>query len=137
MNTDQQHIILSTDEKEIWSFLEEINDPEIPVLSIVDLGIVRDVVFHKDEVEVIITPTYTGCPAMDHICTQIRIMLLTLGFKKVKITTVLSPPWTTGWLSEKGIRKLQEYGIAPPEEKMPIPQNGVECPLCHSHNSSD
>ena len=102
------------DKQTIYSYLEEINDPEVPVLSIIDLGIVRDVKMNDEELEVIITPTYTGCPAMDMIAATIKIQLATLGFKKIKITQVLSPAWTTEWMSEEGKRKLKEYGIAPP-----------------------
>src|SRR6478752_8438154 len=86
----------------IYSYLREINDPEVPVLSIIDLGIVRDVKMKNEELEVIITPTYTGCPAMDMIAATIKIQLATLGFKKIKITQVLSPAWTTEWMSEEG-----------------------------------
>ncbi len=121
--------------KAIYAYLEEIKDPEVPVLSIIDLGIVRDVKMNGDEVEIIITSTYTGCPAMDMIVSAIRIELATLGFKKVKITTALSPPWTTDWMSEEGKRKLQEYGIAPPDKRFSIPKDGVECPQCHSENT--
>ena len=102
------------DKQTIYSYLEEINDPEVPVLSIIDLGIVRDIKMSNEELEVIITPTYTGCPAMDMISATIKIQLATLGFKKIKITQVLSPAWTTEWMSEVGKRKLKEYGIAPP-----------------------
>jgi ring-1,2-phenylacetyl-CoA epoxidase subunit PaaD len=102
------------DKQTIYTYLEEINDPEVPVLSIIDLGIVRDVKMNDEGLEVLITPTYTGCPAMDMITATIKIQLATLGFKKIKITQVLSPAWTTEWMSEEGKRKLKEYGIAPP-----------------------
>jgi ring-1,2-phenylacetyl-CoA epoxidase subunit PaaD len=127
--------VTSAHKETIYTYLEEINDPEVPALSIIDLGIVRDVIIHKDELEVIITSTYTGCPALDMIAAQIRVMLSTLGYKKIKITNTLSPPWTTDWISEKGKRKLDEYGIAPPDKKFMIPKDGVKCPLCHSHNT--
>ncbi|MFN8288862.1 MAG: 1,2-phenylacetyl-CoA epoxidase subunit PaaD [Chitinophagaceae bacterium] len=123
------------DKKTLLAYLEEIKDPEIPVLSIIDLGIVRDIKVQDDELEVLITATYTGCPAMDMIAHQIRIELATLGFEKVRITTVHSPAWTTEWISEEGKRKLQEYGIAPPDKRFIIPHDGVECPQCHSANT--
>lgn len=123
------------DKKTLFAFLEEIKDPEVPVLSIIDLGIVRDIKWNNDELEVVITSTYTGCPAMDMIAADIRSELTTLGFKKIKITQSLSPPWTTDWMSEAGKRKLQEYGIAPPDKRFSIPKDGVECPLCHSNNT--
>jgi ring-1,2-phenylacetyl-CoA epoxidase subunit PaaD len=126
----------------IYSYLEEINDPEVPVLSIIDLGIVRDVRMNDEELEVIITPTYTGCPAMDMITTTIKIQLATLGFKKIKITQVLSPAWTTEWMSEEGKRKLKEYGIAPPNPKQQVcdqklfaEAEGVQCPHCNSYHT--
>jgi ring-1,2-phenylacetyl-CoA epoxidase subunit PaaD len=123
------------DKKTLFAFLENIKDPEVPVLSIIDLGIVRDIKWNDDELEIIITSTYTGCPAMDMIAADIRSELTTLGFKKIKITQSLSPPWTTDWMSESGKRKLQEYGIAPPDKRFTIPKDGIECPLCHSNNT--
>lgn len=124
------------DKTVLLGYLEEIKDPEIPVLSIVDLGIVRDVRMNEeDELEVVITSTYTGCPAMDMIATAIRVEMQTLGFRKVKIIQSVSPAWTTDWISDEGKRKLNEYGIAPPDKRFTIPRNGVECPLCHSANT--
>ncbi len=123
------------DKKTLFAFLENIKDPEVPVLSIIDLGIVRDIKWYDDELEIIITSTYSGCPAMDMIATEIRTQLTTLGYKKIKITQSLTPPWTTDWMSEAGKRKLQEYGIAPPDKRFSIPKDGVECPLCHSQNT--
>ena len=130
------------DKQAIYSYLEEINDPEVPVLSIIDLGIVRDVKMNDEELEVIITPTYTGCPAMDMITTTIKIQLATLGFKKVKVTQALSPAWTTEWMSEEGKRKLKEYGIAPPNPKQQVcdqklfaAAEAVQCPQCNSYHT--
>jgi ring-1,2-phenylacetyl-CoA epoxidase subunit PaaD len=124
-------------EQKIWKLLEEVCDPEIPVLSVLDMGIVRDVKFNGDEVEVIITPTYTGCPAMDMIAMNIRMALLEHGYKIVKITSVLSPAWTTDWMSEEGKLKLKEYGIAPPLMRSDHPglTPVIECPQCHSTNT--
>jgi ring-1,2-phenylacetyl-CoA epoxidase subunit PaaD len=124
-----------TDKKTIYAFLENIKDPEVPVLSIIDLGIVRDIKWNEDELEIVITSTYTGCPAMDMITAEIYAQLNTLGFKKIKVTQSLSPAWTTDWMSEEGKRKLKEYGIAPPDKRFTIPKDGVECPLCHSNNT--
>jgi len=135
------------DKKMLYAYLAEIKDPEVPVLSIIDLGIVRDIIMHGEEIEVMITPTYTGCPAMDMISMNIRLMLSTLGFKKQKITQVLSPAWTTDWMSEEGKRKLQDYGIAPPNPKQQVCSNklfaadeAVQCPHCnawHTHRISE
>jgi len=130
------------DKQTIYSYLEEINDPEVPVLSIIDLGIVRDVKMNDEELEVVITPTYTGCPAMDMITTTIKIQLATLGFKKIKVTQALSPVWTTEWMSEEGKRKLKEYGIAPPNPKQQVcdqklfaAAEAVQCPQCNSYHT--
>src|SRR6188768_2082996 len=101
MNNEQQHINASTAEQKIWSILGTVSDPEVPVLTVLDLGIVRDVKVNEDEIEIIITPTYTGCPAMDMIAMNIRLALAEQGYKQVKITSVLSPAWTTDWMSEE------------------------------------
>ena len=132
--------------KNIWRILEQVTDPEVPVLTITDLGIVRDIKIIKAaqnpplggggaEVEVIITPTYSGCPAMDMIAMNIKLALIENGYRNIKITSVLSPAWTTDWMSEDGKRKLKEYGIAAPDKKFNIANDGVECPLCNSHNT--
>lgn len=129
--------------RRIWSVLEEIKDPEVPVLSVIDLGIVRDVRVAAGRPEIDITPTYSGCPAMDMIRTDIRMTLLERGFGEVSIRTVLSPAWTTEWMSETGKEKLKAYGIAPP---LPMQQvcrpdlfrreEAVECPHCHSYHTT-
>jgi ring-1,2-phenylacetyl-CoA epoxidase subunit PaaD len=125
----------SMSEKEkILSILEEVCDPEVPVLSILDLGIVRDVKITDEETEVVITPTYSGCPAMDAISIDIRLKLLEHGYKKIKITSILSPAWTTDWMTETGKRKLKAYGIAPPQYSNKGDEN-IECPQCHSTNT--
>ena len=126
----------------IWKILKDIPDPEIPVLTVLDLGIIREVLLHDDEAEVIITPTYSGCPAMDMITMNIRMALLENGFKNVKVSTVLSPAWTTDWMSEEGKRKLKEYGIAPPNPRQQVcnndlfaPHEAVQCPQCNSYHT--
>lgn len=123
---------------DIWTVLESVTDPEIPVLSITDMGIIREVNVNEDVLEVVITPTYSGCPAMQTIEVNIRAVLQEHGFDKVFVRTVLSPAWTTDWLTESGKQKLEAYGIAPPLEssadKMALFKNGrvVPCPRCHS-----
>ncbi len=126
-----------TDHKEtIITILREVTDPEIPVLTIADLGILRDVEISNDGINVIITPTYNGCPAMDMIAMNIRLTLLEHGYKNIKITSVLYPAWTTDWISEEGKRKLKEYGIAPPATRSGVPSDlSIECPQCHSSNT--
>ncbi len=129
-------------DKKILDILSHVADPEVPVLSVVDLGIIRDVVSHADgSLEVLITPTYTGCPAMDMIATNIRMELLANGYQQPKITTVLSPAWTTDWMSEEGKLKLKEYGIAPPLPKQQVckqelfAEEAIQCPRCNSHHT--
>ncbi|SFT73021.1 ring-1,2-phenylacetyl-CoA epoxidase subunit PaaD [Lishizhenia tianjinensis] len=124
----------------IWELLEHVSDPEVPVLTIVDLGVVRGVEVKGEEVSVTITPTYSGCPAMQVIEEDIRETLKNEGLEKVTVQTVLSPAWTTDWLTENGRRKLKEYGIAPPQDEVdksvlfsdPVV---VPCPKCDSKNT--
>ena len=113
----------------IWQVLASVPDPEIPVVSVVDLGIVRDV--RSDRV--IITPTYTGCPATQVIEHDIRDALDAAGFGGVAIETTLSPPWTTDWISPAGRARLKAYGIAPPERGA----RAVECPQCGSSDTEE
>ena len=107
-----------------------VEDPEIPVLTIDDLGILRDVRLDGDTVEVTITPTYSGCPAMDVIAWEIEAALARAGFSSVRVRSVLSPAWTTDWMSADGRRKLREYGIAPPD-----PSAHPVCPQCGSRDT--
>ncbi len=129
----------NTTEEIVWSILKEINDPEIPVLSIIDLGIVRNICVINNEVEIFITPTYSGCPAMDVISMNIRMCLLKNGFKKIEIIQQLSPAWTTDWMTDEGMKKLKAYGIAPPVGKSfdlaYLEDLKVECPMCKSLNT--
>lgn len=112
----------------ILSYLKEIPDPEIPVLSIVDLGIIRDIIIQEYSVEVKITSTYSGCPAMKMIEEEIVAKLKEKGIEKVKVNTVLSPAWTTDWMSDEAKEKLRKYGIAPP-------QKNIFCPRCSSQHA--
>lgn len=121
----------------VWAVLDEVADPEIPVISVVELGIVREVRQAPAGLEVVITPTYTGCPATRQIEHDIRRALDEAGFAHAKLTTALSPPWTTEWISEAGRRKLRDFGIAPPEGragKRALFEAGpaVACPHCGS-----
>lgn len=119
--------------------LESVTDPEVPVLTVNDLGIIRDVRLADDgALEVVITPTYSGCPAMGVIEVNIRAALQEGGFENVRVTTVLSPAWTTDWLSAEGRQKLQAYGIAPPAEAsldkkaLMGERRALVCPHCGS-----
>jgi ring-1,2-phenylacetyl-CoA epoxidase subunit PaaD len=133
----------SIEVKKIWELLSTVNDPEVPVLTVLDLGIVRDVQIKNDQVEIIITPTYSGCPAMDAIALDIKLKLSEAGHKNVKVTSILSPAWTTDWMSEDGKEKLKAYGIAPPNAKQQVcrtdlfaPNEAVQCPHCNSYHTS-
>ncbi len=126
---------ISAEEKKILDILKDVCDPEVPVLSILDLGIIRSIHFENNDPVITVTTTYSGCPATDMINADIRMALMSHGYKNVKIINQLSPCWTTDWMSEEGKRKLKEYGIAPPDKKFSIPHDGVECPLCNSTNT--
>jgi ring-1,2-phenylacetyl-CoA epoxidase subunit PaaD len=119
-----------------WEAVAGVVDPEIPVLTIADLGVLRDVAINDGCVEVAITPTYSGCPAMNMIKLEIELALERGGFRNSKIRTVLSPAWTTDWMSEDGRRKLREYGIAPPQaassRRALFGVEQVRCPQCGS-----
>lgn len=124
----------------IHSLLKEVKDPEIPVLNIADLGVLRDISEENGELVITITPTYTGCPAMDTIEADIKSVLNTHNIE-AKIITSITPAWTTDWMSEEGKRKLENYGIAPPAEKtsdksfLSGNSKPVRCPLCKSEDS--
>ena len=132
--------ILSSEKIKV--LLAQIPDPEIPVISIVDLGILRDVqVVSATEISVTITPTYSGCPAMRVIEDEIKLLLKKEGFEKINIITVLTPAWTTDWLNDAAKEKLRQYGIAPPE-KTSVDKNTllgkerkIKCPQCGSEHS--
>ncbi len=125
--------------QEIWTILEKVEDPEVPALSVVDLGVIRDIqILENNEIKIDVTPTYTGCPATLLINSLIKMAVEKVGFKVVTVNTVLSPPWTTEWISEEGRVKLKEYGIAPPVGK-PETRGAlfgvaaeVSCPRCNS-----
>lgn len=121
----------------IYKILETVQDPEIPVLSVVDLGIVRQVYFENDKLYVNICPTYSGCPALEVIGIEIKHALDEAGYKNSKVTYVLDKPWTTDWITEEGKRKLKEYGIAPPvgspdKGSLSEEEKTVPCPICNS-----
>lgn len=125
---------------EIRSWLEEVPDPEIPVVSVVDLGIVREVRWSGDELVVTVTPTYSGCPATSVIALDIERALRLRGVEKLKIETRISPAWTTAWISDRARAKLREFGIAPPVEgascagALKAPPV-VACPRCGSQKT--
>ena len=129
---------------DLWRVVGAVLDPEVPVLSVVDLGIVRDIRVENDEVVVDVTPTYSGCPAMHVIEEEITAALRAAGVERVRLRTVLSPAWTTDWMSEEARARLRQYGIAPPprtsagEELVPLRRrpDSVSCPYCGSERTS-
>jgi ring-1,2-phenylacetyl-CoA epoxidase subunit PaaD len=121
-----------------WAALDAVPDPEVPVLSVRDLGIVRDVREGAGGgIEVVLTPTYSGCPATEVIADSVREAIVAAGFGPVTVTQQLAPAWTTDWISDDGRRKLREYGIAPPgaaseANTIRFRPRGIECPRCGS-----
>lgn len=129
-------------ERTVWEVAATVNDPEIPVLSIEDLGILRDARLDADGTAVVvITPTYSGCPAMDTITSDVREALRTAGHERVRVDTVLQPAWTTDWMTEAGKEKLRAYGIAPPTGRAAVgPVRvglSVKCPHCDSPDTRE
>lgn len=132
------------DEAAAWKVLDAIPDPEIPVISVCDLGIVREVRADADCIDVVVTPTYSGCPATETIERSIRDGLQAAGARQVNVSKRLSPPWSTDWISARGRERLREYGIVPPGEREPHAANvstirmaprALECPRCGSRQT--
>lgn len=134
--------------RRILQILETVSDPEVPVLSVIDLGIVRNIEVSPSPplgswgVTVFVTPTYIGCPAIDVMKINIRMALLQAGFTNITIIEVLSPAWTTDWMSEHGKEKLKAYGIAPPQYRQAVctpdsfqEEEAIQCPLCNSYHT--
>jgi ring-1,2-phenylacetyl-CoA epoxidase subunit PaaD len=131
---------------QIWQWLDEVKDPEIPVISLVELGIIRQVRFEGDDCVVTVSPTYSGCPATSIINLDIETALRGHGLERVRLERQLSPPWTTDWISAAGREKLKDYGIAPPidgtaadgrlEARIAAMTSGrnlvIGCPRCQS-----
>lgn len=132
-------VSVETSEQKIMQHLENVADPEIPVISIVDLGIVRRVEVRDDgKIYIDLSPTYSGCPALDVIPILVKEELAEHDITEVEIKNVISPPWTTDWISESGLKKLNAFGIAPPhrsndpEMNKPVEERIVACPQCGS-----
>jgi ring-1,2-phenylacetyl-CoA epoxidase subunit PaaD len=125
-------------ERDVWQLLSEVPDPEIPILNVIELGVVRYVRDeHERGIAVGVSPTYTGCPATEVIQASIKARLHEAGFESVRVDSVLSPPWTSDWLTDSAREKLREYGIAPPAESVANPRRlfgepTVQCPRCSS-----
>ncbi len=134
--------MVTTDQQttQLWELIKEVPDPEIPVLTLFDLGIVREIEMVDDHVEVTITPTYTGCPAMKTFEDDIKAKLNDNGYHLVTVKTVLSPAWSTDWMTEEGKDKLMKYGISPAQgsaDKSDLTEvaKNVQCPLCSATNT--
>ena len=134
--------------KLVFDILETVSDPEVPVLSVIDLGIVRNIAVTITPpsggwgVVLSVTPTYTGCPAIDVMNMSMRMALLEAGFTNIKIEQVLSPAWTTDWMSDAGKEKLKAYGIAPPQYRQAVctpdsfqQEEAIQCPMCNSYHT--
>jgi ring-1,2-phenylacetyl-CoA epoxidase subunit PaaD len=128
----------------VWRVLHRVLDPEVPALSVCDLGIVRDVIAHDDGIEVVLTPTYSGCPATEVIEQSVIDAVDGIGLGPARVTLQRAPAWTTDWISDDGKRKLREYGIAPPSGNAAVTQERpirlmlrerIECPRCGSANT--
>ena len=132
--------------EQVWCWLANVPDPEIPAISVVDLGIVRDVAVEGAELVVTITPTYSGCPATHVIAADIEKALRDNGVEHLRLETRIAPPWTTDWISEAGRERLQAYGIAPPQGQSPSEvridvsavgrkREAIQCPRCGSKDT--
>ena len=129
----------------LWDVAATVCDPEIPVLTLEDLGVLRDAVAGENETILVITPTYSGCPAMDTMAADLEAVVTAAGYENVRIVQVLRPAWTSDWMSETGQAKLREYGIAPPSGRTSAGHNSgrvrlslaVKCPRCDSLNTRE
>ncbi len=128
--------------EDIYTLLSEIPDPEIPVISITDLGVIRDInITDPTSIDLKITPTYSGCPAMKQIEDDVRKKLKEHGFTNIKVNTIFSPPWTTDWITPEAKERLKAYGIAPPEHTtedkswLTGKEKTITCPRCKSQNT--
>ena len=134
-------IINKMSEEDVWKALESVKDPEIPIISVTEMGIVRQVEVSNEGVRVAMTPTFSGCPAIHVMKTDIETRLREVGFENVEVRTVLSPPWSTDWMTDEAKAKLKAFGVAPP-----APGGGsvgnvtffapVSCPYCDSSDTS-
>ncbi|MCZ4304528.1 phenylacetate-CoA oxygenase subunit PaaJ [Zoogloeaceae bacterium G21618-S1] len=130
-------------EAQAWQALDAVEDPEIPVVSVTELGIVRDVILGEDGLRVVVTPTYSGCPATEMIAESIVDALKAAGAGKVSVETRLAPPWSTDWIAESAREKLRAYGIVPPQPALPdgaqvvrFMSRKLPCPRCRSSHTT-
>jgi len=127
-------------ERQVWDWLAEVPDPEIPVVSVIDLGMVRKVAVNEKGVQIDVSPTYSGCPATEVIEESIVASLQSQGLTDVVVNRVLSPPWTTDWISATGRDKLRAYGIAPPvgnaDKRALLGRGPIRCPRCRTSQTT-
>lgn len=136
---EQEQTRINSDLPEIWSLLDAVCDPEIPVLTLFDLGVLTDIQQNQGVIIVSITPTYSGCPALETMRDDIISTLQNAGYENVRVDTRLTPIWTTDRMSPEGRRKLKNYGIAPPLRHCSsdtTPEAGINCPFCNSNQTS-
>jgi ring-1,2-phenylacetyl-CoA epoxidase subunit PaaD len=130
---------MSLDEQRIWETLGQISDPEIPVISLVEMKVIRGISITEGGVTVTLSPTFVGCPALEHMKSEIRLQLGELGYEKITIETTFTPPWSTDMLDEEVKEKLRQFGIAPPPkndgELIAVLQLPVACPFCSSKHT--
>ena len=131
---------ISHSKESIYQLLAQVPDPEIPVVNIIEMGMIRDVILTPEKVEVFLCPTYSGCPAMDMIESMVKEKLLASGFLNVLVTLVYKPAWTTDWMNAQTKEKLRAFGIAPPvgkvlSKKSLLANETVACPQCRSENT--
>ena len=131
---------ISHSKESIYQLLAQVPDPEIPVVNIIEMGMIRDVIVTPEKVEVFLCPTYSGCPAMDMIESMVKEKLLASGFLNVLVTLVYKPAWTTDWMNAQTKEKLRAFGIAPPvgkvlSKKSLLTNETVACPQCRSENT--
>lgn len=126
--------------EEIWNLLRRVKDPEVPVLDIAELGVLRDVNLSEDKILITVTPTYSGCPAMNAIEQEIESILKENGIENFIVKTIFSPAWTTDWMTDEAKQKLKDYGISPPSQTaaqhiqslLEGKSKTVQCPFCNS-----
>jgi len=131
---------ISISKEEVWQLLKQVKDPEVPVLDIGELGVLRNVSFDDDKILITITPTYSGCPAMNAIEQEIKKTFSENDIENFSIKTIFSPAWTTDWMSDEAKQKLKNYGIAPPSQTseqylksiFERKKTHVQCPFCNS-----
>ena len=132
---------MTKSKENIIELLKDVFDPEIPILNIVEMGILRDIVFDKEKVIIKITPTYSGCPAMKSIEDEIKDLLFAEGIENIEVKKVYSPAWTTDFFSDETKQKLKEYGISPPKKlisddnELGFLLKSIECPFCKSNDT--